>query len=413
MSVRWLLPSGAAALASFSVIGADARWFDAVGAIVAHGHLPGSLPFATAATTGWHDAPALGELVFHGLVWLGGDRALIVAQVVAAAIGFGALAFGLEERVVGPVGAIVALGMLPLLLVTRNGLFSLALFPLLLLLLERGRPLWLAVPLLVLWANLYGGVLIGWGILTVYVVVARRRAWPVLVLASAGIFATPALWHTADYYGGVLSNEAAHLGVGLWAPLSLNVFDVLLVLAALALVLGAGRHWHPWEAVAGAGLAVGTLHTARFGFWFLMVAAYPAARGLRVRATTRIPKLALAVPAVAIVAGVALSPRSDAGDLARRAAASGRPVLADAVAAEQVEALGGRVWVANPIDAFTRRDQRTYLDWLYGRPGGRAAVDHAGLVLVLRGSAAARTAATDARLRESARSNQYVLYVRR
>lgn len=413
MSIRWLLPLGAAVLASFARIGADARWLDAVGRLVAHGHLPGALPFATAPTAGWHDAPALGELVFHGLVSLGGDRMLIVAQVLAAAIGFGALAAGIEERVAGPVGALVALGALPSLLVTRNGLYSLALFPVLLLLLERGRRLWLAVPLIVLWANLYGGVLVGWALLAVYVAVARRRAWPVLALATVGLFATPALWHTADYYRGAISNEAAKLGVGLWSPLGLTLFDVLLVIAAALLVYAAGRQWRPWEAVAALGLAAATVHTARIGVWLLMVAAYPATRGLRMPATTRVPRLAAVVPLIAIVAGITLWSRNDAGSLARRAAATGKPVLADAVAAEQVEALGGRVWVANPIDAFRAADQRVYLKWLDGEPEGRSAVDHAGLVLVLRGSDAAGVAAKDARLTETARTSEYVLYARR
>ena len=83
-------------------------------------------------------------------------------------------------------------------------------------------------------------------------------------------------------------------------------------------------------------------------------------------------------------------------------------MLADAIAAEQVEALSGRVWVANPLDAFRAEDQRLYLDWLRGE--GRAAVDHARLVLVRRESDAGKAAATDARLRVVRRNDRYALY---
>jgi hypothetical protein len=75
--------------------------------------------------------------------------------------------------------------------------------------------------------------------------------------------------------------------------------------------------------------------------------------------------------------------------------ADGTPILAESIPAEQVALAGGRVWMSNPIDAFDHRDQRIYLDWLAGRPAGDAALRHARLVLVLRGSDAAK------RLRDS------------
>ena len=51
------------------------------------------------------------------------------------------------------------------------------------------------------------------------------------------------------------------------------------------------------------------------------------------------------------------------------------PILADSVLAEQVALAGGRVWMSNPLDAFSRRDQRLYLDWLAGRSTGDAALE--------------------------------------
>jgi hypothetical protein len=99
--------------------------------------------------------------------------------------------------------------------------------------------------------------------------------------------------------------------------------------------------------------------------------------------------------------------------LARLAAVTGKPVLAEAVLGQQVALAGGRVWVDNPIDAFRRPDQSSYVDWLYGRPGGAAALGHASYVLVAPGSVAARLAARDPGLRVLARAPGAVLYTRR
>ena len=54
------------------------------------------------------------------------------------------------------------------------------------------------------------------------------------------------------------------------------------------------------------------------------------------------------------------------GPLLRRAEtlAGGAPILAEPVAAEQLALRGDRIWIGNPIDAFSRRDQLLYLDWL-------------------------------------------------
>jgi hypothetical protein len=119
---------------------------------------------------------------------------------------------------------------------------------------------------------------------------------------------------------------------------------------------------------------------------------------------------------LAVLAGLALTglirPPYDGGDrpLAARAARTHEPVLADALLAEQVELAGGKVWVADPIDAFTHADQRAYLRWLAGDPRGAGAVTHARLVLVSPSSDAGRVAATDARLVRIVTGRSAVLY---
>src|ERR1700692_86695 len=96
LSVTWAVAMFAAAVASLGLIGSDALWLVPLGHLVVHGHVPSSIPFATAPTHGWHDVPAGAELVFWTLYRaLGGVRGLVVAQAAAAAVGFGALAAGL------------------------------------------------------------------------------------------------------------------------------------------------------------------------------------------------------------------------------------------------------------------------------------------------------------------------------
>src|SRR5581483_11678311 len=98
----WLVAAVAAFVASIGFVGADALWLVPLGREVAHGHVPGSIPFATAPSQGWHDVPAAAQLVF----WVfyrgfGGERGLVLLQALAAGVGFGALARGLRQEATG------------------------------------------------------------------------------------------------------------------------------------------------------------------------------------------------------------------------------------------------------------------------------------------------------------------------
>jgi hypothetical protein len=419
--------AAAAFLGSLGVIGADALWLVPLGSQVAHGHLPGSIGFATAATGGWRDVPAGAELLFWA-AWhaLGGGRGLVVWQALAAAVGFGALACGLRREAssgtVALVCGITLVGSLPAVVVTGFSLYSLAFFPLLLALLEMEsraptRRIWLAVPLVAVWGNLHGAVLAGLGLLAAYLVFSRGRRDPwvsagVFVAALVALCLTPALWHTPSYYRGVLGSEAARHGDGLWAPLGLGGFSLVLIGAAVALVALGWRQVALWEAFALAGLIVATVRVERNGTWLLFVAAYPAARGLRLGEISRRvlvgAAVILGVVAVVLLAKGPPDPASRA--IARAAAHTGKPVLAQAVLGQQVALAGGRVWVSNPIDAFRRTDQRLFLDWNAGRPAGSGAIRHAAYVVVNPGSTAGRLAAHDPRLVLMRRSSKAVLY---
>ena len=416
--VMWVVAATAALAASLAIIGGDALWLVPLGHDVAHGHLPGSISFASAPTSGWHDVPALAELVFWALYRvLGGDRGLLVAQIVGAAVAFGALARGLGREATGGavlvVSAIVLAGMTPAIVIVSGSVFSLALFPVLLALLESetrtpSRRVWLAVPLLTLWGNLHGAVLVGWSLLACYLAFERsrrERGLSALVLGAGtlALFANPTLWRTPLYYRGVFESQLARHGEGLWAPLGTSGLDILLAAVVFVLVGLALAFRGPvrlWEGVALIGLVGATVHIARNGTWLLFVLAYPAARALRLPSPKpRLLGLAVAIIGAGALAGVARGPL-DPGSraLAQFVARTGKPVLATALLGQQVAASGGRVWVENPIDAFRQSDQRLYLDWLSGKPSGAAAVPHAAFVLVNAGSRAARVAATDNRL---------------
>jgi hypothetical protein len=285
---------------------------------------------------------------------------------------------------------------------------------------------WLIVPLLALWSNLHGAVLVGLAVAAAYLIFERGRRQPfpagaVLLASALAICATPALQHTPDYYRGLLRNEAARRGEGLWAPLSFTSgFDLLLLAAAITLLALAIRARPAlWEAIALAGLAVLTVKTARSGVWLLFLAAAPAARSLHLEPgrERRLAAPVLAVAAALGIFGLVRGPLSSGAgkpllDEALRRAA-GTPILAESIPAEQVALAGGRVWLSNPIDAFSRRDQRVYLDWLAGRPAGNAALRHARVVLVIRGDPPAKRLHDERAFRSVARDANAILYIRR
>ncbi|MFL5982638.1 MAG: hypothetical protein ACJ74R_13115 [Gaiellaceae bacterium] len=430
----YAVAAGCAMCAWVAAVGADARWLAALGALISHaGDIPSSIPYADAPSDNWVNVPVLGELIFHWLEALGGDRGLVLAQAAAVAA---MLAFVARDmRAAGASDAARAAVLLALpfaavasLFVVRVQLFSLPLYALTVLLLraearQPSRRIWLLVPLFALWSNLHGAVLTGLAVASVYLVVERFprdrvRSVCVLVASWLALFATPALGHTGDYYLGVLHSEPAASGFGMWAPLSLSrPFDVLFVAIALPLLLLAVRS-RPriWELLCFVVLIAATVHVGRNSIWLLLFVATHAAVALRftrrapsngvVRAAAWVVLVALLVTAMArtpvqTVAGSSLRAKAES-------LAGGRPILADPENAEALALDGRRVWIANPIDAFTRSDQRAYLAWL---KGDLALHDH-DVVLVQRDSGVQKRVARDATFREVARDEVAVLYRR-
>jgi hypothetical protein len=393
-------------------IGADSQWLAALGhVIVAHDAVPSGVPFAAAPTAHWPNVLVLAELIFNGLQSSLGDRGLMLGQLAAVAVAFTVLARDARAGGASAAGAagallLVAVGALPSLAIVRLQMFSLALFPVLLLLLRAevrrpSRRIWLAVPLLALWSNLHGAALLGLVVVLAYLLLVRLRTDPrvacgVGVAAVLALCLTPALARTVPYYQGVLTNVAAERGQGMWGPLSLSSpLDLILIAGALALSVRAWRaRPQLWECAVIVALGLATIQASRNGVWLLFFLAAPAARGAR----ASVPRWVSAMPAAAVVSIAVIAFAAVRGPAAEGAGkalvtraialAHGTPVLADGGIDEQLALAGGRLWVGNPIDAFSRGDQGTYLSWLAGQPAGGEALTRVRIVLVSRGSRA-------------------------
>jgi hypothetical protein len=381
-------------------VGADARWLAALGRVIAErGEVPHGVPFATAASASWPNVIVLAELIFHGLEGAFGDRGLMLAEVLAVTAGLTLIARDSLSGGASASGTSVALllasiGAFTSFAVVRVQLFSLVLFPALLALLRHdarrpSRQVWMCAPLLILWSNLHGAALTGLAITLIYLALVRLRQDPatavgVGLLAFISVCITPAGLRTIAYYRGVLTNVAAQRGEGLWAPLTFRApFDVVSVVVVIVLVIWALYGWRGrppvWEFVSIIALAGLTVDASRSTVWLLLFLVGPAARGLSVGPIRRsVSVIVAALAAIVIPFSIARGPLPNGARaplLARAIAiAHGTPVLASDVIAEQIALAGGRVWLSNPIDAFKKSSQATYLDWVEGRPSGRRAL---------------------------------------
>jgi hypothetical protein len=88
-------------------------------------------------------------------------------------------------------------------------------------------------------------------------------------------------------------------------------------------------------------------------------------------------------------------------------------VLADPINAERLALAGQRIWIGNPLDAFSTRAQRVYLDWLDGRAHGDSLLTgRSCAILVTIAGAPQRRLARSPAYREVDRDAAAVLYRR-
>ena len=432
-----LVCSGASWLA---VVGSDALWLAAMGDSIREARsIPDGIPFATAQSSGWPNTTALGQVAFS-LLFKMGSAGLVAAQVAGVALVLGGLALESTTRRGRPWSTslallAVALGAAAPLLIARAQLLSLVPYGALLYLLRRqhdspSRAIWWAVPLISIWSNLHGAVLVGVAVLGCYLALHRLRHSPVTAVAvglSSMVAAcvNPATWRAPTYYVGVFSGEATNDESGMWSRLTLaNPLDVLLVAAAIILLGMAFRRRRPlWEYGAALGLGLASIAAARHGVWLVLFLAVPAATSwlepssapMRERpGDQKAAKVSLLAVSV-LAAGVLLAVRTPSFRAADAEASSvanatqGEVVLAKEPLAEALAAAGARVWASNPLDAFASSDQAAFLGFIRGDPrSANKALAAADAVVALPGSAQALMATMNG-FTDTQRVGQYLV----
>lgn len=372
--------------------GADLLWGVAMGDRIRAGDgVPQSVPFAAATSDGWVNPMGLGETLLSAAHAMG-PVTLVILHLTLVTLSLGVLVTHGLNRQHREARASVALtlatvGSVATLAIARMPSLSLLPFAALiaLLLREADRPswrLWLAAPLLGVWGNLHGAVLVGCALLAVHLVCCDgptlRRVLVGTFSAAVVLLATSAGWRTTDYYRGVLSNEAARQHSGLWAQPSLNKpFDVVTLLAAAGLIaMWVRGRPQRWEVVTVIGMSAATLTASRNSIWLLLFLLPLASRG-QSRANSvqqeRFPWRRAVVALVLLLVGVGwqLASRGSALDAhgagavsTVRKLAAGRAVLAIDPVEETFAQAGIQIWAGNPIDAFPRRIQREFLAFM-------------------------------------------------
>lgn len=308
-SLRPAGPIGIVAAAAFVVtgtIGVDALYALYSGRLVASSGLPHHEAFTAAAASSWVDQQWLGQWTFFEAYRFAGYGGLVLLSLGLVTTA-GALLANLAARNGGNLATCWAAAA------TVAGVFSTApvrvqtltypMFVALLWLLSTtirrddvDPRLLLVPPLLVLWANIHGSVLLGAG-LTVACMswllvgfIQRRRyrraavALAVALASTAAVIATPYGWSVMRYYRSLMGNSALHTYISDWQPMSVarpGTWPFLLLFGAAAITLLAkprrSRDPKWWAEV---GLAVGTAglaaYSSRYAVWAALITAYAA-----------------------------------------------------------------------------------------------------------------------------------------
>lgn len=260
--------------------------------IVQHG-LP-SHDTLTSMTHGkrWTDQQWLGQLALYGLWRLGGIKLAMLAHALLATSGLVGAALiakkhGATARSVTWIAILAMIAYYPVAAVMRTQAFAFPLFAatLWLTLDDARRPsrrVFATLPLLVLWANLHGSVLLGCGLVAlaglVSMVKDRRPSTRGLALLLAPwlcLFVSPYALHLPAYYQKVLfGSDFKHL-VTEWAPTTLTAVTApvfVLVLGGLWLLGRNARALPLYDQVVFVVMAFVSFQAIRNIAWIALVA---------------------------------------------------------------------------------------------------------------------------------------------
>ncbi len=296
----------------------------------------------------WIDQQWLGQLIYYRAWQLGGYAAVVMLSIAMIAAGFAVLGALMLRRGASPLRmcawTVAAFAVSFGYATPRAQSFGYLFMPLLLWLLladdgtGRLRLLtWLSIPLLALWANVHGSVLLGVGFTGLY---AACRAWAALrrrdyrglaaylLLGACAVLAlmcTPYGFGVVRYYGSLIGNPELSAAGTEWTPPNPAsadswAFFAVAVAVAVAVIVGWRRGARPQPEVGIFGVV--TLGVALLAFrntpWFGFAGCLLATDMLVVRAAPRAVAAsfrwaiaaALAVSAVFAGIGLARAPAS-------------------------------------------------------------------------------------------------------
>ena len=341
----------------------------------------------------WIDQQWLAQLAFYGAS-KGGIGAAVALHLAAVAIAFGLAAHTAHMRGASPrtiAGFLVlAVAAAPWAFQVRAQGFALSLFAATVWLLARDRgaahrEALYVLPLLALWANIHGSVVLGAGIVCLYGLLAavrttgrtRWRASALAVLAPAAVLASPYALHLPGYYRLMLLDPPFGRLIVEWhrtTPSALTAaFFVLAAITCATVAVRRARAGTVDLLILGATLVTALL-AVRGIVWFALAtvavvptlatrAAAPAFRGTAAGALAAV-MLALAAGAIAYAGtrpdtAYSQALPSSALNALRQAAAAG-PVFADDRTADHIlwalPQLRGRVFYDVRFELYTRAE---------------------------------------------------------
>ena len=368
----------------------------------------------------WVDQQWLAHLAFHGAEAVGG---LTAVALLADLVWLAALTVlvvdlrkrglaGLQAATIGFVAVVSTSGVAT----ARAQVFSLLLFAIVLVLLNRAvdrpRLAWWCVPMLVVWANVHGSVVVGVGLVGAWALTGLERGrmaerLPLLAIAAMTLLCTPYGFETLTYLRDVGSNDAIRELISEWRAPRLDdpasaPFFALLASTAIA----AGVMWRritSFEWLTVVPLAGASLFSQRFVGFFAFAAAHLLGRVWSAANTQERPVpralrlLPHAVAAVALGTVVhaftatdgferrARLPEGAARALALVAGRAEARVLADEQTSNYVlwkePRLAGRVALDSRLELLSEQEIRDFAAFLSGRAWRRYASAYDALVI--------------------------------
>jgi hypothetical protein len=286
---------GVLALFERSRLGDDSWYTVLAGRVIVHSGLPHRNVWTLiAGGHSWTDQQWLAQLAGYGVWWLGGWRLALLCSTICFVGAFVILAA--TARRLGASDSATAVGVLVCFLAGlsntefRTELPAYLLFAMVfsLLLLDERQPsrrVYLVFPLLVLWANLHGSVVLGAGLIAlrgvVLVVSGRRthtpargwlpRAAAFVVAPWVCILLSPYGFALPSYYKSVLDDPSLATA-GEWMPTTTHnqpLYFILLFLG-LWLVYRSRRMLTPFHELAFTATAIGGALAIRNVVWFAL-----------------------------------------------------------------------------------------------------------------------------------------------